>query len=117
MCGPIFGSLLPSMLTAWTAAWIVRRYGMRWGLVDRPGPRKIHAAAMPTGGGLAIWLAVVVPFALGQAVLAGFPWPIIFPLPLPVSPRFACRHSSRPICRAFGSNRTSFGCSFRAGPC
>jgi UDP-GlcNAc:undecaprenyl-phosphate GlcNAc-1-phosphate transferase len=69
----IVGSLAPAMLTAWMAAWIVRRYGMRWGLVDRPGPRKIHAAAMPTGGGLAIWLAVVGPFAVGQAILAALP--------------------------------------------
>jgi UDP-GlcNAc:undecaprenyl-phosphate GlcNAc-1-phosphate transferase len=69
----ILGSLLPAMLTAWAAAWIVRRYGIRWGLVDRPGPRKIHAVAMPTGGGLAIWLAVVGPFAVGQAVLASLP--------------------------------------------
>jgi len=65
----ILGSLLPSMLVCWAAAWLVRRYGPRWGLVDRPGERKVHAEPMPTGGGLAIWLGIVLPFALGQLVL------------------------------------------------
>ncbi|MCX7428471.1 MAG: MraY family glycosyltransferase [Planctomycetia bacterium] len=65
----IAGALLPSMLICWTAAWLVRRYASDWGLVDRPGSRKIHAQPMPTSGGLAIWLGVVGPFALGQLAL------------------------------------------------
>ena len=65
----VAGSLVPSMLVCWTACWLVRRYGPRCGLVDRPGLRKVHTRLMPTGGGLAIWLGVVVPFALGQLVL------------------------------------------------
>lgn len=66
----VLGSLLPSMAVAWSAAWLVRRWGPRWGLIDRPGVRKIHAAPMPTAGGLAIWLGIVVPLAVGQLVLA-----------------------------------------------
>jgi UDP-GlcNAc:undecaprenyl-phosphate GlcNAc-1-phosphate transferase len=65
----IAGALLPSMLICWTAAWLVRHYASHWGLVDRPGSRKIHAQPMPTSGGLAIWLGVVGPFALGQLAL------------------------------------------------
>jgi UDP-GlcNAc:undecaprenyl-phosphate/decaprenyl-phosphate GlcNAc-1-phosphate transferase len=65
----LLGSLLPSLLVCWAAAWIVRRVGPRWGLVDRPGQRKVHTQPMPTAGGLAIWLGVVTPFAVGQAVL------------------------------------------------
>jgi UDP-GlcNAc:undecaprenyl-phosphate GlcNAc-1-phosphate transferase len=57
------------MLLAWAAAYVVRRVAPRFGLVDRPGRRKVHAAPMPTGGGLAIWLGVVGPFALGQVAL------------------------------------------------
>jgi len=65
----IVGSLLPSLMVTWAAAFLVRRYGPAWGLVDRPGHRKVHTAPMPTGGGLAIWLGIVLPFALGQLVL------------------------------------------------
>jgi UDP-GlcNAc:undecaprenyl-phosphate GlcNAc-1-phosphate transferase len=63
------GTLVPALMVAWTAAWGVRRLGPRFGLLDRPGGRKIHAAPMPTSGGLAIWLALVLPLAIGQALL------------------------------------------------
>ena len=65
----VLGSLVPSMVVAWAAAFWVRRYGPRLGLVDRPGHRKVHTTPMPTSGGLAIWLGIVLPFALGQALL------------------------------------------------
>ena len=65
----VLGTIVPSMLICFSGAWLVRIFGPRLGLVDRPGRRKIHAGAMPTGGGLAIWLGVVVPLAVGQIVL------------------------------------------------
>ena len=65
----ILGSLLPSMLLCWVAAWLVRCWGPACGLVDRPGERKVHETEMPTGGGVAIWLGVVLPFAVGQLLL------------------------------------------------
>jgi len=65
----VLGSLAPSMVVAWAAAFWVRRYGPRLGLVDRPGHRKVHTTPMPTSGGLAIWLAIVLPLALGHALL------------------------------------------------
>ncbi|MFZ1935032.1 MAG: MraY family glycosyltransferase [Thermoguttaceae bacterium] len=67
----IVACTVPSMVVCWAAAFAVRRLGPRWGLVDRPGQRKIHSAPMPTSGGLAIWLGIVLPLALGQAVLWG----------------------------------------------
>jgi UDP-GlcNAc:undecaprenyl-phosphate GlcNAc-1-phosphate transferase len=57
------------MLVSWAAAFFVRRHAPRWGLVDRPGHRKVHTTPTPLGGGLAIWLGVLVPIALGQAIL------------------------------------------------
>ncbi|MGQ9574641.1 MAG: MraY family glycosyltransferase [Thermoguttaceae bacterium] len=57
------------MLVAWAAGFVVRRYGPRLGLIDRPGGRKLHTSPMPTSGGLAIWLGVVLPFAAGQVLL------------------------------------------------
>ena len=79
----VLGSLVPSMLVCWTAAWLVRRFGPRLGLIDRPGPRKIHAVAMPSGGGLAIWLGIVVPLALGQIVLCAVAVPEPFAAHVP----------------------------------
>jgi UDP-GlcNAc:undecaprenyl-phosphate GlcNAc-1-phosphate transferase len=51
------------------AGFAVRRWAPRWGLVDHPAARKVHVTPTPLGGGLAIWLAVVMPLAAGQAVL------------------------------------------------
>ena len=67
----IFACTIPSLIVCWAAAFAVRHWGPRWGLVDRPGARKIHAQPMPTGGGLAIWLGVVLPLAIGQVLLWG----------------------------------------------
>ena len=69
----ILACVIPSMVVCWAAAFAVRRLGPRWGLVDRPGHRKIHAAPMPTSGGLAIWLGIVLPLAVGQVALWGLP--------------------------------------------
>ncbi len=65
----VLGALLPSLLVCWAAAWGVRRLGPRLGLVDNPGHRKIHHSAMPTAGGLAIWLGIVLPLGVGQLAL------------------------------------------------
>jgi len=63
------GTIVPSAVICWLAAWAIRRLGERWGLIDEPGKRKVHQVPMPTGGGLAIWLGIVAPFAIGQLVL------------------------------------------------
>jgi UDP-GlcNAc:undecaprenyl-phosphate GlcNAc-1-phosphate transferase len=63
------GSILPSFLIAWSATFFVRRWAPGWGLVDRPGVRKVHLTPTAMGGGLAIALGVIVPFAFGQLAL------------------------------------------------
>jgi len=65
----IAGTALPSLVVAWATAWAVRWSAPRFGLVDRPGGRKIHERPMPTAGGLAIWLGVVLPLAGGHLLL------------------------------------------------
>lgn len=45
-----------------TMAWlpVFRRFATRWGIVDQPGVRKVHAIAIPRIGGLAMVLGVLV---------------------------------------------------------
>jgi len=50
-------------------AHALRRLAPQWGLVDKPGLRKVHAHPTPFGGGIAIWAGVVLPLAVGQAAL------------------------------------------------
>ncbi|MFO0898854.1 MAG: MraY family glycosyltransferase [Pirellulales bacterium] len=57
----LLGTLIPSFLVAWAACFVVRRKAARWGLVDEPGERKVHTRTTPLGGGLAIWLGVMLP--------------------------------------------------------
>jgi UDP-GlcNAc:undecaprenyl-phosphate/decaprenyl-phosphate GlcNAc-1-phosphate transferase len=65
----IAGSLGASFVVSLLAAYLVRWYAPRFGLVDRPGHRKLHAVPTPLGGGLAIVLGMVVPLAVGQLLL------------------------------------------------
>jgi len=65
----VIGAIVPSLAIAWAAAWMVRRKAVAWGLVDQPGHRKVHTQPTPLGGGIAIWLGVVLTFAIGQVAL------------------------------------------------
>jgi UDP-GlcNAc:undecaprenyl-phosphate GlcNAc-1-phosphate transferase len=48
---------------------LMRRVAPAIGLVDRPGGRKAHAKVTPLGGGVAIWLAVIVVLATGAVAI------------------------------------------------
>ncbi len=65
----VAGAVVPSFLVAWVSVWFLRPLALRWHLIDQPGTRKVHTVPTPLGGGVAIWLGVIVPFALGQVVL------------------------------------------------
>lgn len=66
MTGLILGTMIPSLVVTWLAAFAVRKIGPSLGLVDKPGHRKVHSQVMPTCGGLAIWLGIVLPLAVGE---------------------------------------------------
>jgi len=65
----ILGASLPSLLVSLAVAYLVRRWAPRWGLVDRPGHRKVHSVATPLGGGLAVFTGIVAPLACGYLAL------------------------------------------------
>lgn len=85
------GALIPSFLVSWLMAFVVRRRAAQWGLMDELDERKVHTQVTPLGGGLAIWLGVVLPLVVGvglvQLLMAArdgaFAWPALAQLPLP----------------------------------
>ncbi len=64
---PLF--LIPSMLISWLSIYVVRRKALRWKLLDQPNDRKVHTTPVPLGGGLGIWLGVIVTFLVGTLVV------------------------------------------------
>lgn len=66
----VLAALGSSFFVSWLAGFAVRRGAPRLGLVDRPGPRKVHHAPVPLGGGLGVWLGVVFPLAVGAVIVA-----------------------------------------------
>jgi len=62
----VVGTVLPAAIIAWATGWVLRRVAPRFDFVDRPTARKQHGREIALGGGLAIWLAVVLPLTLGS---------------------------------------------------
>jgi len=55
-----FGSAL---LVSIVSTRIVRQLAPKLGLIDQPAARKVHVTPTPHGGGVGIWLGVVLPLA------------------------------------------------------
>ncbi len=55
---PLLAFLLP-LVVSWLVAALLTRFGLTW-MLDHPGARKIHTRPVPRGGGLGIYLGVVV---------------------------------------------------------
>src|SRR3989338_5422489 len=59
---------LISFLMALTLSFVlvpaVGKLGRRWGVMDQPGPRKVHVIPVPRLGGLAIYLSAMLTFGL-----------------------------------------------------
>ena len=53
--------LAASFMLSVTLTPMVRALAVRWGVVDKPGPRKIHRKPIPRMGGMAIFIAWLVP--------------------------------------------------------
>jgi UDP-GlcNAc:undecaprenyl-phosphate/decaprenyl-phosphate GlcNAc-1-phosphate transferase len=86
------GSILPSLLIALIATRLIRIYSPKLGLIDQPNaPRKVHTTPTPLGGGIGIWLGVVVTFAIGELALV---LALNFPAVGELVPKFARQHLS-----------------------
>jgi UDP-GlcNAc:undecaprenyl-phosphate GlcNAc-1-phosphate transferase len=57
----ILGLGVVSFVISWVATFAMIRVAPRIGFVDKPGHRKIHHNPKPLGGGVAIYLGVVIP--------------------------------------------------------
>jgi UDP-GlcNAc:undecaprenyl-phosphate GlcNAc-1-phosphate transferase len=58
--------LAPAFAISFTATLCMRHFAPKIGLIDRPAARKVHTTPTPLGGGIGIWLGVVVPLAVAQ---------------------------------------------------
>ena len=65
----IFIAAIPGLLIAWGTVFFIRNRAESWGLVAQPREDRFHKHATPTGGGIAVWLGVLVSFAGLQLVL------------------------------------------------
>ncbi len=55
-----------ALLASLGLTWPVRVLALRYGMVDHPGPRKVHLTPMPLLGGIAIYLAFVLAILLSM---------------------------------------------------
>ncbi len=76
-----------ALLMSFMLTPLVRRYSLRRGLIDKPGPRRTHAALVARGGGVAVGVSVVIasgfvtpdgtqalPFLLGALIVLLLGW-------------------------------------------
>ncbi len=61
---PLVAIAIGGILSA-GGTWLIRRWSMAHGFVDRPGGHKGHSAPVALGGGVAVTLAVVAPIVAG----------------------------------------------------
>ena len=62
--------VVPPLLLSALTTGLLRRWAPAWGLVDRPGPRKVHHQPTPMGGGIAVWVSVIIPLAIATVLAA-----------------------------------------------
>ncbi|WP_299466980.1 MraY family glycosyltransferase [uncultured Gimesia sp.] len=62
----VIACLVPSFLISFLATGAMRKLAPKWGLIDQPAQRKVHINPTPLGGGVGIWLGVILPIAVAQ---------------------------------------------------
>lgn len=64
----VLACVVPAFVVSVVTTGLMRTLSPRWGLIDQPAARKVHTAPKPLGGGIGIWLGVVLPLATVQLV-------------------------------------------------
>lgn len=65
----IAACIVPAFAVSIIATGAMRALAPKWGLVDQPAERKVHVVPTPLGGGIGIWLGVVLTVAVTQLVV------------------------------------------------
>jgi len=65
----VFVCFAPAFVIALIATSVMRVVAPKAGLVDQPAARKVHVTPTPMGGGVAIWLGVILTTLSGQLVV------------------------------------------------
>jgi UDP-GlcNAc:undecaprenyl-phosphate/decaprenyl-phosphate GlcNAc-1-phosphate transferase len=65
----ILACFLPAFVVSIIATGMMRTLAPKWGLVDQPAARKVHVVPTPLGGGIGIWLGIVLTVAVAQLVV------------------------------------------------
>ncbi len=96
MPGSVVASFLAPFLISLVATPVIRRLAPNLGLVDQPGNRKVHVTPTPMGGGIAVFLGLLLP----AAVLAFAPGVVtsVVPSIRPVIVAVLDAEMSRQIC-------------------
>src|SRR5690554_5623248 len=63
-------SAIPAGLISAAVLYPIRRHAHRLKLLDRPGGHKSHVTPTPLGGGIGIWLGVVLTMLAGTIAVA-----------------------------------------------
>ncbi len=61
--------LLPAFVVSFLMTAVMRKIAPSVGLIDRPAARKVHVTPTPLGGGIGIWLGVMLPLGLAQLAI------------------------------------------------
>lgn len=63
-------TILPPMVIAAISLYPVRKFAWKFGLVDQPGGHSTHQNVTPMGGGIGIWLGIMLTFLAGTIAVA-----------------------------------------------
>lgn len=62
-------SVIPPVVISWISLYPVRKHAARLGLVAVPGGHSTHTNTTPLGGGIGIWLGIMVPMLFGTGLV------------------------------------------------